>query len=299
MKAVWSFWSKPFMALRKSSWLSERHHLLAWVLSVERARLHYPATALFTDDEGARLLVDDVGLRFDFISTELNALAGHDPQWWALGKLWTYKAQAEPFVHIDSDVFLWKRLPEALESASVFAQNPEYFVNGASFYKPELFEYFLTNATDGWLPEEWAWYRSTRGIQRGECCGILGGNHTDFIRHFATQAIRLIEHPRNERGWLMFGSKSDHNILLEQYLLAACIEFHRSHQDSIYFPLSVEYLFPSQEEAHIPANAIHAGFTHLMSNAKKHATVADHLEQRVRRDYPDYYERCVRLSERF
>jgi hypothetical protein len=296
MKAVWSFWSKPFAALRKSSWLSEKHHLLAWVLSVERARQHYPATALFTDDEGARLLVDGIGLRFDSVSTELNALAGHDPQWWALGKLWTYKAQAGPFVHIDSDVFLWKRLHEALESADVFAQNPEYFVNGESFYKPELFEHFLS---DGWLPEEWTWYRSAGGIQRGECCGILGGNNTDFIRHFASQAIRMVEHPRNERGWSLLGDKSDHNILLEQYMLAACVEFHRGRQDSRYSPLKIEYLFSSQQSAHVPENAIRAGFTHLMSNAKRNAAVVDDLEKRVERDYPHYHERCVRLSERF
>jgi hypothetical protein len=35
----------------------------------------------------------------------------------------------------------------------------------------------------------------------------------------------------------MPGDKSDHNILLEQYMLAACIEFHRDRQESIYSPL--------------------------------------------------------------
>src|SRR5215475_8871314 len=41
MKAVWSFWTKPFEAHRHSMWPSAKHHLLAWALSVETARRHY------------------------------------------------------------------------------------------------------------------------------------------------------------------------------------------------------------------------------------------------------------------
>src|SRR5690349_4701476 len=116
MRAVWSFWTKPFRAYHRHLWTSPLHHLLAWVLSVETARAHYPRTALFTDEEGARLLIDGLKLEFTTVSTELARLQGESPDWWTLGKLWTYRAQSEPFIHIDSDVFLWKRLPPALET---------------------------------------------------------------------------------------------------------------------------------------------------------------------------------------
>jgi len=71
------------------------------------------------------MLVDGIGLEFDRVSTSLNALDAHDPGWWALGKLYTYRAQREPFVHLDNDVFLWRPLPERLASAPLLAQNPE------------------------------------------------------------------------------------------------------------------------------------------------------------------------------
>jgi hypothetical protein len=293
MIAVWSFWSKPFQAVRRSAWLTERHHLMGWVLSLETARCHYPRTALFTDDDGARLLVDTIGLEFDSVSTGLNALAHHDPQWWALGKLWTYRAQDAPFVHIDNDVFLWNRLPEWVETAPVLAQNPEPFL-GESAYKPELIDYFIRTAGSGWLPEEWEWYRQQVGIPRGDCCGIFGGNATDFIRHYANQALRLVEDPRNRRGWAMFGDKSDHMILLEQYLLAACVEFHRN-QDSPFRDLRIKYLFASIEEAHHAGNAVRLGYTHLIANAKRNEAVATRLEQRVARDYAEHYERINRV----
>lgn len=96
MRAVWSFWTKPYKNSRKSIWFSNKHHLLSWVLSVKTVRQHYPNTALFTDREGVQILVDGIGLEFDQISTDLDVLAEYDPQWWALGKVYTYRAQTEP-----------------------------------------------------------------------------------------------------------------------------------------------------------------------------------------------------------
>jgi len=79
----------------------------------------------------------NVALSFSNVSTEINALAGYDPGWWALGKLYSYSVQQDPFVHIDSDVYLWKLLPSHLESADVFTQNPESFPEvGDAWYQP-------------------------------------------------------------------------------------------------------------------------------------------------------------------
>jgi hypothetical protein len=187
MRAVWSFWSKPFQAQRRHSWPSERHHLFAWVLYVETARRHYPDTWLVTNDGGASVLVDQLGLPFTHVSTTLNALAHHDPEWWALDKIYAYRMQEQPFVHIDSDVFLWKPLPERLERADVFAQNPEPLSWNTS-YDPERLEHAIQGTAGGWLPDEWQWYRRARD-RRAECCGIFGGNRIDFINRFAEASI--------------------------------------------------------------------------------------------------------------
>src|ERR1039458_675758 len=72
MRAVWSFWSKPYKAHREGIWASQKHHLLSWVLSVATASVHYPDTELYTDDWGAWLLVDQLGLVFGKVSTDLN-----------------------------------------------------------------------------------------------------------------------------------------------------------------------------------------------------------------------------------
>jgi len=288
LRAVWSFWSKPFNARRGSVWLSEKLQFLSWILSVETARKHYPVTSLYTDEEGARI-ADMIGIKFDRVSTELNALQAYDPEWWALGKLYTYRAQTEPFIHIDNDVFLWKRLAVTVEQAPVFAQCPEHFSSGMNGYNPDEVEDTL-NTFNGWIPDEWRWYRSLGPARRGENCGIFGGNSLDFINHYADLAMRMIEHPSNQPGWAMKGKNI---VLMEQYLLSACIEYYRNRQELPFHGIHSQYIFDSFNDAFDRAKAAQAGFTHLLGGAKKNISIARRIEKRVMEEYPKLYERCA------
>jgi hypothetical protein len=296
MKAVWSFWSKPYISGRKAYWASETHHWLSWVLSLETARQHYPETCLMTDSRGAEILVDRLGLGFTRVSTDLDAIADEDPEWWALGKLYAYSVQQEPFVHVDSDVYLWKRLPAHLEAADVFTQNPEFFSEvGNAWYQPERVDRAFHDQ-GAVLPEAWQWYRHTSIAERAECCGILGGQHTDFIRHYAKQALRFALEPVNESAWQLLGNKACQMTLVEQYLLTACVEYYNSNPVSAYKRLQMSYLFDSLSQAYDPESATHTGFTHLIANAKKSPIIATRLENRVKQDYPESFRRCINFS---
>jgi hypothetical protein len=292
MHAVWSFWSKPFRTRHEQVWLTPAHHLFAWVLSVETAQRHYTTTTLVTDDWGVALLVDRLGLRFTSVSTELEALRDADPDWWVLGKLWTYRAQTQPFVHIDNDVFMWKRLPAHVEDAAVFAQNPESFPTAAeSWYRPAAYARAI-RSVDGWAPEEW-WWSASRELNQAVCCGIVGGTAPAFLSYYADLAIRMIEHPRNRDAWACLGSPVGDNILFEQYLLAACVAFHQQRPASAYRDITIDYLFESTDAAFDEAIAARAGYTHLIGAAKSNRALATRLAARVRRDYPAFYDRCL------
>ncbi|MEO8662548.1 MAG: DUF6734 family protein [Bryobacteraceae bacterium] len=283
---MWSFWSKPFTVERHTSWASELHHWLAWGLSVETARRHYPQTCLVTDDAGARILIDDLQLPFTSVIIGLDRLRDADPEWWALGKLEAYRRQPEPFVHVDTDVFLWNALPTNVASAPVFAQNPEPIPQGESCYRPRELEEALTSS--GWLPREWLWYRKQTAEQRAECCGIFGGCDLEFIQKYAAKALRLALDPRN-RGLANLHGRIGHMILLEQYLLTACLEYRG---------VRIEYLFESMADAYQPGRAAELGYTHLAAGAKRNPRIARELERRVASDLPRHYERCLRYMSR-
>jgi hypothetical protein len=289
MRALWSFWSEPLLTSRKEAWLAPKYHLFAWVLSVELARQHFDELVLYSDNAGADLLVEQLRLPFTEVSRDLNQLQGTCPDWWALGKLCAYTQQRKPFVHLDTDVFLWKTLPAELTAAPVFAQNPEFITFHQCTYEPEWFERALAARPGTWLPEAWRWYRKQPCPQIAPNCGIVGGSDVELLRDYAAQALELLKHPSNSVALESLGNRIGHMILVEQYFLGA-IAHHRG--------VPIRYLFSSFEEAFDPANAAEKGFTHLISDAKRSPVLSDRLEVRIQRDYPEYYERCLAIAER-
>ena len=295
MRAVWSFWSRPFEAGTGRTWRHPLHHLLAWGLSLAAARRHYPETMLVTDAVGKKLLVDMLGLQFSSVSTELECLKGADPQWWALGKLVAYGLQDRPFVHIDTDVFLWKPLPQEMNDAPVLAQCPEYFHRESGRGSRAINDAFQRCGEA--LPVEWEWALSRDHTYfREENCGIAGGCRVDFLRHYATTATDLILNARYGAAWAAVSHKC--NMAVEQFFLAACVDFHRHHPASPFRGVRVNYLFPSWDDTVNPNCAAKVGFTHLLGDSKASPAVGRRLEDRVRRDDPGYFRLCERVAGR-
>lgn len=295
MRAVFSFWSKPFTAYKGRIWASPLHHLLSWGLSVRLARQHFDQVVLITDKPGKALLVDRLGLTFSDVSEDLQQFHGVDPGWWAFGKLAAYSMQTEPFCHIDNDVFLWKPLPAALLGSPVFTQCPEFFHTAQEWAGPAYIEEaFQAHTLD--LPVEWTWARSLHAERFCEDnCGIVGGTDTEFLRYFSGLAMDLITNPQNLPAWDLFAEKEGFNMIVEQFLLNACVRYHRAQPQSPFSRVNMAYLFPSFEQAYEEDRAARAGFTHLLGDAKSHPEIMKRLEERMRWESPNFYRHCTRL----
>jgi hypothetical protein len=290
MRAVWSFWTSP---IREGGhrWLHERSHWLSWVLSVETARRHYPDVALVADTEGAHILLEELGLAFTHVSTELDALHDVDPRWWAIGKLYAYRAQPEPFVHIDADAFLWKRLPAIVENAPILAQSPEAAIDHEHYYQSDrLAERFAEQV--GHVPEPWRWYLE-RGCQTAACCGIMGGNDLATVKAYADLALHVALDPAYRAVW-RGEDLQIHMMFIEQYLLSATVEHRRAHRGKADRDVWIQYLFPSANFE----RAEEVGFTHVIAGAKRNRSVLERIEEVVRREYPAQYKRCLAFAER-
>jgi hypothetical protein len=288
MRAVWSFWSRPDES-GFGVWATKFHHLLSWALSVETCRRYFERACLVTDTPGARLLVDRLGLPFDEVSTALDGLAGHDPAIWALGKLHAYRAQKEPFVHIDADVFLWDPPPAAWLQSAVCAAYPEVSPVGSSVYRCASFKALL-RAVGGWVPEEIDAFVPYGGMLRAENCAVVGGLRADFLSYYAGRAIALLDHPANQAAWKRRHSLSDDMVIFEQHMLSACLDYHARRPGSPYAGIAVAYLFPDLDAA--LRDSPRLGFTHLIGGAKRHPETLARLEARVAADHPELHRRC-------
>ncbi len=296
MRAVWSFWSKPFHFEGGHSWQSPLHHLLAWGLSFRLARKQFPETMLVTDTPGKALLVDTLGLPFTHVSTELDDFRHCRHSWWSLSKIVAYRAQTVPFIHLDTDVFLWKPLPAALLSASVFAQCPEDHPPMDTTWTPLQVESAFAQH-DLPIPIEWEWVRSRSPHSfRETSCGILGGNRVDFLQYFASLSLELMTGAQYAPAWASLPNLGGYMMILEQFLLDACFQFHRSHPQSPFRGMSMRYLFPSFDEAFNHEAAARAGFTHLLCDAKRDPAICRRLEQRTEQEDSSFYRHCQQLS---
>lgn len=284
MRAVWSFWSKPYQSEKSFAWSTELHHRLSWILSLETARPHFVSTALVTDDAGADLLVHQLGLHFDDVSTSLNDLANDDTDWWTLGKLSAYAQQHEPFLHIDSDAYLFRPLPESALQSPIIAQHPECTAFSLPWYDIDRAELALRLYGTGAIPEAWSQYRIFSRNQDAACCGIVGGQNTTFFRNYAETVLEILRSPGNHQAFHEWHDKRVLNPMFEQYLLAAC-----AYRDAV----PITYLFESHEHA-VNGAATRMGFTHLMAGSKTDQVLTRKLELRVARDYPELYERALR-----
>ena len=87
-------------------------------------------------------------------------------------------------------------------------------------------------------------------------------------------------------------------MVVEQFLLDACFEFHRFHPQSPFRGIHMRYLFPTHAEAYDRYAAARAGFTHLLGDAKRDPHVARRLEERTQLEDPHFYRHCLQLSRR-
>jgi hypothetical protein len=247
-----------------------------------------------TDTHGAVLLTEQLGLAFDDVSTSLDRLSEQSSDLWALGKLHAYREQDAPFLHIDSDVYLWDAPPAAMHAARVFATYPECLPYGQSVYRCASLRAQLRRF-GGWLPDELDAYVPSGGVLRAENCGVVGGTHVDFLRFYAGQAIRMIQHPANQAVWARRESFMQDMVIFEQHMLSACIDYHRGRRDSLFWDIDIRYMFPTFDAA--MAQSAKVGFTHLIAQAKHRPESLRRLRARVRRDYPRLYERCLAITE--
>jgi hypothetical protein len=125
---------------------------------------------------------------------------------------------------------------------------------------------------------------------------VLGGRDVGFLRYYADRAIDLVDRPDRRAALAGFRGKDVAMLLIEQYFLSACVEFHRDRDGSPLRGVSLRYLFDSCAEAFRPGNAGRLGYTHLMADAKSDAVIARRMDRRVARDHPALHARALEVA---
>jgi hypothetical protein len=204
---------------------------------------------------------------------------------WALGKIYSYQMQDEPFLHIDSDIFIWNSFSTSLTDASLITQNIETKSRDYATTFNNLYEILH------YIPEYLKELKSREFIHCSNT-GIIGGTNIDFFQVYTKEVFEFI----NKNFDILQSNVSNYstafiNVIFEQIIF---------NQLSLSKDLPVTYLFPDHDD--IPKNIgyFHAkhqnkDFIHALGTYKYNRLVYRMLEITLKNKYPEYYYRILRL----
>ena len=171
MKIVMSLNTDPLKKVDSEKLFWSLHYLY---LSATLASKHYEEVEFVTDTLGEKIC--NV-LNMPFTNITVMDFSRVPYSLWAYSKLKAYELQKEPFIHIDNDLFLFRKLPEETNGCEITVEAFEH--KGPSYNNYQ--ELFSSETPDSYLK-----YSKDR---KGYRMGIFGGTDIDFIREYSQKAI--------------------------------------------------------------------------------------------------------------
>ncbi|MEL6538846.1 MAG: DUF6734 family protein [Bacteroidota bacterium] len=293
LKIVHSYWTKPNLKdgdtntwdRKAGGWVDKKFNYMSWALSCLQFREYYDQVELVTDQAGAALLIDKLGLPYTRVQVILDELNDYHPDLWAMGKLLAYRAQEEPFIHADGDIFVWGAFGQRIEEASLVAQHLE---DDYPFYRDVLAE--IDEHFD-YVPEVIA-QRWQQGHIKASNAGVFGGNQLEFFQDYTAEALKFIDRNLEHVGKVTTGL---FNCIYEQFLFHAMAE-----QQDIpvqYYTKNIDHQFKGLVQFDgVPTKT---KYIHPVGFYKKFSKIGNHLAYRLRKDHPEYYFRIMNLIKNF
>jgi hypothetical protein len=290
MKIIHSFWSKPLYKKNNfnnwdranGGWFSRRYNFYSWALSCLTFRKYYDHIELYTDSIGEDILVRQLELPYTKVHNILDQIEPYHHDLWAIGKIYTYKQQKEPFLHVDGDVFIWKKFDETLFRSNLIVQNLE----GAFSYYQETYKEIKDNFLH--IPICIQNNHESPQLLKGVNAGIFGGSDINFISHYATTAIDLITKNIKTLENINIGL---FNNFYEQCLFRVLADQNNKTITPLF--KNVNERFDNLcEFTGIPSN-LH--YIHTIGDYKKRQETHDMLAFRLELEFPEYYYRINNL----
>jgi hypothetical protein len=252
MKIYHSYWEGGYRSM-------DSHTYNMHKLSVLTALKNYGNIHLITTRKGKEYLGDLPYTSIEFFEENINT-----DYWriWAISKLYAYKQiikKNEPFLHIDYDVFLFKKLPERILKAGTIFQNleGEHCINGSYDY-----DNFVNKCK----------YKPffDKNVMFAYNVGVFGGNDTETLKFCVDNIFDLIFHKDNVKFFTTDSLNISwaYSVLTEQMYLAMCLE---------HLGVKPTLLFPNDNFDEISKEI---GYTHLMGR-KNETEVIEKVIQKI------------------
>jgi hypothetical protein len=292
MKIVQSLWSKPGKKKNQGvaeenqcGWLDKKYNYLGWALSALQFRKFYDQVELVTDKEGYDLLINKLDLPYTDVHVVLDEINHYHQDLFIMGKLYAYRMQKEPFIHVDGDIFIFEKFSDELEQARFVCQSREegefynqhysdiFFamLRNFNYYPPVLDESIIRNSAIAAVN-----------------AGILGGHDVEFFAEYTGKAFEFVDRNIDKLHTIDVGYS---NIVFEQFLLLAMAE-----QKNIPIKyLNLNWNTFLSDIVDLTSAPKQQHYIHLYATHKKMKYLVDCMEYRLQHDHPAHYYKIINL----
>lgn len=289
MRIIQSAWAcnKPNLLTSNSGWLAPEYNLMSWTLSCLQLKQFYPELVLYCDSVSANMLIDTLQLPYSDVVCNLDSLNVYHPQLWALPKISAYSQQEKPFLHVDGDVFIWKKFEDSLLKGNLIAQN----IEAATAY----YEKIMISLESGlnYFPEEIVSERKFKNPILAYNAGIFGGSDISFFQEYISKAFEFIG--KNALN-LSKINVSNFNIFFEQYLFYCLVKKYNKKVNVLLSEVIGDNQYKGFGDfARVPYEK---QYLHLLGNYKRNDFVCKQMAGRLRQEYPEYYYRIIQTFKK-
>lgn len=257
----------------KCGWLSPEYHWMSWVLCFSQLHKFYSQIELYTNKAGKEVLIDILKLPYSKVHLVFDDLAIPESLW-VYYKIYTYSLQKEPFLHVDGDVFIYKKLPQKLLNSPLISQNQEI---NFTFYQKTLdlirtLDIDLPIILKDTLPE--LTYNA----------GIFGGHDIAFFQEYSQLVLDFIS---KNFDFLQRIPQSNCAMLLEQGIFSVLVAKHSKVVTCVLDKPISDITYPELTELH----ETKAGkwYFHLMNETKRNRFYLKLLSCKLRQEYAQSY----------
>ncbi|WP_133054510.1 DUF6734 family protein [Niastella populi] len=294
MKIIQSFWTRPFLqspnlqdSRMNGGWPARKYNYFSWALSCLQLCRYYSNVELVTDDLGKFILIEKLKLPYTNVNTDLNRINNYNAGLWALGKIYAYSLQESPFLHVDSDIFIWNAFDDRIVKAPLTAQNKEH----------QSLDYTQTfNEICRKFPYVPDYLKELEGRQYVFCsnAGILGGTDIGFFKAYTNEIFRFIDENNDCIEENIVNMNSAYlNVIYEQVIFS---QFAQKTNKEITFLFPYDIDIPKYIGFFHEADR-NAGFVHCLGTYKQNRQVYRTLEMKMKTLYPDYYHLILELID--
>lgn len=172
-----------------AGWKDPKYHFASWLLSSLLLSKNYKTTVLVTDSLGREVLIDMLRIPYSHCIVMFDDLPSDYNKLWVLPKIKAYTMIDKPFMHVDGDVFLWKRIQqEMFDKGDLWVQNFEIGFRMYHYAK----KYMSDNQA---VMNDLVSSRFDLDISIN--AGVIGGNDPAFFRDLLNICTDTVNHNRD------------------------------------------------------------------------------------------------------